>query len=75
MANYTIQISWSGKDALSDSDPAKVISGTDFQTEFAAVQTAINSKADKNGNSGEDFAANNITAAANVTVSGVLTIS
>jgi len=46
MSNYTIQISWSGKDALPDSDPAKVISGNDFQTEFEAVRTAINSKAE-----------------------------
>jgi hypothetical protein len=46
MSNYTIQISWSGKDALPDSDPAKVISGDDFQTEFEAVRTAINSKAE-----------------------------
>jgi hypothetical protein len=46
MSNYNIQISWSGKDALPDSDPAKVISGNDFQTEFEAVRTAINSKAE-----------------------------
>ena len=46
MSNYTKQISWSGKDALSDSDSEKVISGGDFDTEFSAVQTAINSKID-----------------------------
>jgi len=46
MSNYNIQISWSGKDSLSDSDPLKVISGADFQTEFEAVRTAINSKAE-----------------------------
>jgi len=46
MSNYNIQISWSGKDALPDSDPAKVISGNDFQTEFEAVRTDINSKAE-----------------------------
>ena len=46
MSNYTKQISWSGKDALSDSDSEKVISGGDFDTEFSAVQTAINGKID-----------------------------
>lgn len=46
MANYNVQISWSGKDSLPDSDPAKVISGADFQTEFDAVKAAINSKAE-----------------------------
>ena len=46
MADYTIAVSWSGKDALADSDANKVISGADFNTEFTTVQTAINSKAD-----------------------------
>ena len=55
MSNYNIAVSWSGKDALSDSDANKVISGDDFNTEFLAVKTAVNSKANLNGNSGEDF--------------------
>jgi hypothetical protein len=46
MADYTIAVSWSGKDALADSDANKVISGADFNTEFTTVQTAVNSKAD-----------------------------
>ena len=57
MSNYTVQIAWSGKDALADSDPAKVISGDSFNTEFVAVQTAINSKAELNGNGAEAFSA------------------
>ena len=46
MSDYNLQISWSGKDALGDSDPDKVVSGGDFNTEFLAVKTAVNSKAD-----------------------------
>ena len=46
MADYTLAVSWSGKDALADSDANKVISGADFNTEFTTVQTALNSKAD-----------------------------
>ena len=46
MSDYTIAVDWSGKDALSDSDSAKVISGSDFNTEFTTIRTAINSKAD-----------------------------
>ena len=46
MSDYNLQIPWSGKDALSDSDPDKVVSGGDFNTEFLAVKTAVNSKAD-----------------------------
>ena len=46
MADYTLAVTWSGKDALPDSDANKVISGDDFHTEFTTVQTAVNSKAD-----------------------------
>ncbi len=74
MSNYTLAVNWSGKDALSDSDAAKVISGSDFNTEFTTVRTAVNSKADTNGDSGEDFAANNATVAGTLTVTGVPTI-
>ena len=74
MSNYTLAVNWSGKDALSDSDAAKVISGSDFNTEFTTVRTAVNSKADTNGDSGEDFASNNATVAGTLTVTGVPTI-
>ena len=46
MSDYNLQIAWSGKDALADSDPDKVVSGGDFNTEFLAVKTSVNSKAD-----------------------------
>jgi len=62
MSNYNLQVSWSGKDALSDSDPDKIISGDDFHTEFTAVQTAVNSKADLNGDASEAFNCNTLTA-------------
>jgi len=62
MSNYNIQVAWSGKDALPDSDANKIISGGDFDTEFTAVRTAINSKADTNGDTGENFSCNVLTA-------------
>ena len=46
MSDYTLAVNWSGKDALSDSDSAKVISGDDFDSEFTTIRTAVNSKAD-----------------------------
>ena len=46
MSDYTLAVSWSGKDALSDSDAGKVISGDDFNSEFTTIRTAVNSKAD-----------------------------
>lgn len=46
MSDYTLAVAWSGKDALSDSDAGKVISGADFNSEFTTIRTALNSKAD-----------------------------
>ena len=74
MSNYTLAVNWSGKNALSDSDAAKVISGSDFNSEFTTVRTAINSKADLNGDATEDFAINNATVAGTLTVTGIPTI-
>ena len=67
MSNYNLQVSWSGKDALSDSDPDKVVSGDDFNTEFTAVKTAVNSKADLNGSASESFSASTATSGTNTT--------
>ena len=67
MSNYTIAVAWSGKDSLSDSDAAKVISGADFNTEFTAVQTAVNTKADLNGSASEAFSATTASADTNTT--------
>jgi len=57
MSNYNIAVAWSGKDALADSNPDKVVSGGDFNTEFTAVQTAVNSKADLAGSASQIFSA------------------
>jgi len=67
MSNYTIAVAWSGKDALADSDANKVISGGDFNTEFSAVRTAVNTKADINGNASEAFSATTAGAGTNTT--------
>ena len=74
MSNYTLAVNWSGKDALSDSDAAKVISGSDFNSEFTTIRTAVNSKANLNGDASEDFASNNVTVAGTLAVTGVPTI-
>ncbi len=67
MSNYNLAINWAGKDALSDSDPDKVISGDDFNTEFTAVKTAVNTKAELNGSASESFSATTATAGTNTT--------
>ena len=75
MSDYTIAVSWSGKDALADSDANKVISGADFNTEFSAARTAINSKADLNGDAGESFSLDNGTVAGTLTVGETLGVT
>ena len=75
MSNYTIAVNWSGKDGLSDSDAGKVISGSDFNTEFTTARTAINSKADLNGNASESFTLDNGTVAGTLTVGETLTVT
>ena len=67
MSDYTIAVAWSGKDNLADSDANKVISGADFNTEFSAVRTAVNTKADINGDASEAFSAVTANAGTNTT--------
>jgi len=64
MSNYNLAVNWSAKDAS-----GTVISGDDFNTEFNAVKTAVNSKAELNGNSGEDFDVSTLTASTVATTS------
>ena len=73
MSDYTISVDWDGKDALADSDAGKVISGDDFQTEFAAVRTAVNSKADDD--STVNFTCNDAAITGNATITGTLAVT
>ena len=67
MSNYTLAVNWSGKDGLSDADAAKVISGSDFNSEFTTARTAINSKADLNGSATEAFSCTTASLGTNTT--------
>lgn len=46
MSNYLKTTNFTAKDSLTSGDPAKKIVGSEFDTEFDALQTAIASKAD-----------------------------
>jgi hypothetical protein len=48
MSNYTKATNFASKDALSTGNPAKVIKGTEIDTEYTAIASAISSKADSN---------------------------
>lgn len=45
MGNYSKSTSFLAKDSLADSDPAKIIKGSEFDTEFNNIVIAVNSKA------------------------------
>jgi len=57
MANYAKVVSWASKDSLADTDVKKIISGADFHTEFTAIEVAVQSKAELNGDASVAFSA------------------
>ena len=48
MSNYVKSTDFASKDALLTGDPLKIVSGTEINDEFNAIQTAVNTKADIN---------------------------
>jgi len=46
MSDYTLQVTWSTKDALSANAELKAVSATELGNEFSAILTAVNSKYD-----------------------------
>ena len=70
MTDYTQTIDFSAKDTLPSGDSNKIIRGSDFDTEFDAIRTAVNSKA----NASSPTLTGTATAV-NLTVSGTLNAS
>ena len=68
MSNYTKSTDFAIKDSLSTGNPSKLVKGTEIDTEFSAIQSAVNSKADK---ANPTFTGT--LPAANLTVSGTFT--
>lgn len=46
MSNYTKTTNFTAKDSLASGDPSKVVRGSEIDTEFTNIATAVNSKAD-----------------------------
>ena len=46
MSNYTKSTNFATKDTLTSGDPLKIVKGTEINTEFDNIQTAVNSKSD-----------------------------
>lgn len=76
MSNYTKTTNFTAKDALSTGDPEKIVEGAELDTEFNALATAVNSKADKASPTlTGTITINGTTVAGNATVSGDNTYS
>lgn len=65
MSNYTKSTDFAIKDGLSSGNPSKLVKGSEIDTEFTAIQAAVNSKADK-----ANPALTGTATAVNLTVSG-----
>jgi hypothetical protein len=50
MGQYTKLTDFASKDTLPSGDTNKIIRGSEIDTEFSRIQTAVNSKADNNLN-------------------------
>ena len=68
MSNYTKSTNFSAKDALYSGNPSKIIKGTEINTEFDNIASAIASKAETNNST---LTGN--TTAVNLSVSGTFT--
>lgn len=68
MSDYTKATDFAAKDALTSGNPAKLVKGTEIDTEFDAIQAAVNSKANK-----ASPALTGTATAVNLTVSGTFT--
>lgn len=67
MSNYTKSTNFAVKDGLVSGNPAKIIKGTEINTEFDNIASAVNSKPDAN-----NAALTGTATAVNLTVSGTL---
>jgi len=68
MSAYTKTTNFAVKDALASGNPSKVVKGTEINTEFDNIETAVNSKSNK----ASPVFTGTVTAAT-VNVSGTLT--
>ena len=67
MSNYTKTTNFAVKDGLVTGNPSKIIKGTEIDTEYNNIASAISSKADANNGS-----FTGTTTMVNLTVSGTL---
>ena len=70
MSNYVKSTNFAIKDSLVTGNPSKIIKGTEINTEFDNIASAITSKADAN-----NAALTGTATAVNLTVSGTFNVT
>lgn len=78
MSNYIPKANWSEKDSLNSGELLKKVSATEIGAEFDEISTMSTTKAEKAGDSAQDFNANNVgvndlTVAGDLSVTGGIT--
>lgn len=68
MSDYTKSTNFAAKDALNSGNPSKIIKGTEINTEFDNIASAVTSKANANNS-----ALTGSATAVNLSVSGTFT--
>ena len=68
MSDYTKSTNFAAKDALNSGNPSKIIKGTEINTEFDNIASAVTSKANAN-----NAALTGSATAVNLSVSGTFT--
>jgi hypothetical protein len=61
VTSYTKATDFAAKDALLTGNPSKLVKGTEINTEFTAIETAVNSKADSSSSSAFTAGATTVT--------------
>ena len=76
MSNYTKTTNFTSKDSLASGNPSKIVRGSEIDTEFSNIATAVNSKSDT---AGPTFTGTvtipTLAVSANGTVGGTLTVT
>lgn len=76
MSNYTKTTNFTSKDSLASGNPNKIVRGSEIDTEFTNIATAVNSKSDT---ASPTFTGTvtipTLAVSANATVGGTLTVT
>lgn len=70
MTNYVRQVGFGSKDGLATGNPNKLIRGSEFDSEFNSIKTAVNSKADS-----QNAAITGTSTAVNFNITGITTLT